>query len=1249
MTSHAYGLQYGDHNTQFNFYGTGTPLAPRVAEYRSQWLSLVPERLQDRETDLARLKESASSSLRGRWTWMEGGPWSGKTALLATFAQHPPLGIEVAAFFVLSRDSSSNSRESFLARMIPQLAIVAGYSHFLIPQDPIDRLDTFRLLIDEAANSCAARSTFLVILVDGIDEDIAAGAPLFVRGTVGSIASTLPEKVSENVHVVVSTRPSPPPPADLPRDHPLLRSDPWLLSPSPFASALREAALADLRSLTPDGKEVAATLAASGGALTVADLAEILGRDSETIRGVLEQRPARSFIPVTKGFTPDLTTFRIGHDQLDETLMHVLSARIAGVSVDDRLAWSRERRVILQPYRERILRWASTWAERGWPASTPQFLTSDSYIVVLAEEGSIRLLVASLASPSRWEMMRRRFGLDDVGIRQLDLAAEMLVSNAAPQTGDTPQELDLPLLALILTALDEISRALRSDARTIADAAIYIGEVGLVRFAVGLLRDPQSLTETLLNAGLAIRATNTEASHEFVMGAVKSAVQIELPAKRGELLIAAAFAMLDAGYTASVIPVLSDARFALGETREPDLAAQLADRLALGFLAAGEVETASACSMSLATNPGVTSVPGIGRSEIRPRHGTVSSFGGETYPTYAAIPQGSYVAKTIELIAHHSSRLMLEEGTPRIVTQVALLTGVGAEAAARALLKDLMDAVAESDQQSRDSSFEDMRWSPPKRERLEFLRASLFQDGLSAPDSAFGLRLLVASAQRELARLSTLLETVTVSGNLDEDLAVDGLMHKWTEINASEPESMARVLEAWRVACDSLPCGRRLDIRRAHLAQALRASGEHAEAVHFAAKIDDHRLRQRCLGVSLTDAARRSVQSGIEAFPPWDHRLWAEYHLLRHQVGWGVRPAVDGLPGGPDLWRHIEEWRNWAENSSSQPLRIARLASIARWQLESGLDAELDMEDVRQGLQEFVTSIPIVSTSPSDLLGQGLERLNHFDLRRGITEHLSGSDDGLLKIIASKSSKLREAMHLGRRVSFRAPSGPMFRRSSPVDAGEIAVHFDRARREPDPLLRYRELTLVAGDACATGSTEIAAPIVAARANAALALASHEQRGALIQMWPQVMWAQLYADALRIARSISDDSLLRQVVMAHLSEGQLGAAMRAADHISSNAERSSALVDIMISTNADDHGFAIRNASSIPHASERVRYLLTLARFSWENGERNWARIELGRAWIEARHPFDGWAELCAYDPEAMVAVLRSIEEVGRVR
>ena len=141
------------------------------------------------------------------------GPWAGKTSLLAeAVAATLPAEVDVVSYFLSRREADADSAR-FLAAVVPQLA-------YLLDEDPpAAELHTFRALWQRAADRAAAAGRHLLLVVDGLDEDLRPpGLP--------SVAALLPTGVGGRVHVLVSSRPYPELPRDLPVGHPLASAQP---------------------------------------------------------------------------------------------------------------------------------------------------------------------------------------------------------------------------------------------------------------------------------------------------------------------------------------------------------------------------------------------------------------------------------------------------------------------------------------------------------------------------------------------------------------------------------------------------------------------------------------------------------------------------------------------------------------------------------------------------------------------------------------------------------------------------------------------------------------------------------------------------------------------------------------------------------------------------------------------------------------------------------------------------------------
>ena len=212
----------------------------------------------------------------GTYAWWQAGPWAGKSALASWFVTHPPAGVDIVSFFITGRLAGQADSDAFLDAMIEQLTALApaGGGPAAVAGA---RVGAWLSLLASAAAQAEERGRRLVVVVDGLDEDDAGATP--ARGRP-SIASLLPRRPPSGVRVIVTSRPDPGLPDDLPAGHPLRTCIPRRLPVSWVAEDLAQRAKQELRDLlTGDqtGIDVVGYIAASGGGLTRSDLAALTG------------------------------------------------------------------------------------------------------------------------------------------------------------------------------------------------------------------------------------------------------------------------------------------------------------------------------------------------------------------------------------------------------------------------------------------------------------------------------------------------------------------------------------------------------------------------------------------------------------------------------------------------------------------------------------------------------------------------------------------------------------------------------------------------------------------------------------------------------------------------------------------------------------------------------------------------------------------------------------------------------------
>ena len=155
-----------------------------------------------RQRDLAKIAAFATGG--EGYLWLIGDAFAGKSALLyEAVTVGLPDEVDVICYF-LSRSAADATSDRFLAAVVPQLA-------YLCEVDPpsADR-DQYHALWERAADRAVQRGRHLLLVVDGLDEDLLPpGWP--------SVSSLLPTLVGAHAHVLVTSRPG----FKLPDGHPM--------------------------------------------------------------------------------------------------------------------------------------------------------------------------------------------------------------------------------------------------------------------------------------------------------------------------------------------------------------------------------------------------------------------------------------------------------------------------------------------------------------------------------------------------------------------------------------------------------------------------------------------------------------------------------------------------------------------------------------------------------------------------------------------------------------------------------------------------------------------------------------------------------------------------------------------------------------------------------------------------------------------------------------------------------------------
>ncbi|WP_395362700.1 hypothetical protein ACHGLA_22265 [Streptomyces sp. YH02] len=508
--------------------------------YREQVRRMAPPELVGRERELTELAEFCRADSGPAYAYWRAEAWAGKTALMACFALDPPQGVRIVSFFVTARLGAQNDVVAYTDVVLEQLAEIAGEGLPALLTPATREAHLFGLYASAAA-ACTARGERLVLLVDGLDED---------RGvTTGADARSIAGLLPHDLRVIVSGRPNPPLPADVPEEHPL--RDPAivrLLAPSPSARAIRVEAERELKRLLDTGGlpyELLALVTAAGGGLTADDLTELTGAVPYRVKDVLRTGPGRTF--ARRG-----EAYLLAHEQLVAGAREMLGERE------------------LARWRSVLHTWADGWRERGWPDGTPDFLLR-GYVPMLRAEGELERLVDSALDAVRHERLQARTGADAVALGEVRAAEAALVAGGdradlvtralrlalhrgelERRSGGVP-----PVLAAGWAAVGEVDRAVglaRSmggvpTVEALCAVAVRILERGEREQAVALAEEAEAATEAFRSGYTYDRAAKTTLLLWCELGAFERAARLlpTIGSARPEALSALVRALSEAG------------------------------------------------------------------------------------------------------------------------------------------------------------------------------------------------------------------------------------------------------------------------------------------------------------------------------------------------------------------------------------------------------------------------------------------------------------------------------------------------------------------------------------------------------------------------------------------------------------------------------------------------------------------------------------------------------------------------------
>jgi tetratricopeptide (TPR) repeat protein len=378
--------------------------------YLAQVRDIAPDLLIGRERELADWDEFCAGT--DLYAWWQAGPWAGKSAMASWFVTHPPVGVDIMSFFITGRLIGQADSSAFLNAMIEQLGSLYP-TNGRPPAVAGAWAGMWWDLLESAAAEAEERARRLVVVVDGLDEDEAGASP---RRGRPSIASLLPRRPPSGVRFIVTSRPDPGLPDDLPSDHPLRTCRPRRLSASPVAKDIELRAKQELRDLLAGDQtaiDLVGYIAGSGGGLTRSDLSALTGAPPHKLDPILRGVSGRSLYtrastdPQNPQMNPATRVYLFAHETLRVTAEEQLG--------DD-----------LASYRGNVHKWIGSYADAGWPDTTPSYAIN-GYLRLLVATSDVMRLSALARDPRRHAFLLGATGSDYAALTEIGIAQSLIV------------------------------------------------------------------------------------------------------------------------------------------------------------------------------------------------------------------------------------------------------------------------------------------------------------------------------------------------------------------------------------------------------------------------------------------------------------------------------------------------------------------------------------------------------------------------------------------------------------------------------------------------------------------------------------------------------------------------------------------------------------------------------------------------------------------------------------------------------
>jgi tetratricopeptide (TPR) repeat protein len=478
-----------------------------------------------RDAELAELVRFCLDPGLSPYAWWQAGAWAGKSALMSTFVLRPPPElagrVRIVSFFITARLAAQDTREAFTDALLGQLADLTGQD---LPPMLTEATREAHLLdlLAQAAAACQDAGRRLVLVVDGLDED---------RGvTTGpdahSIAGLLPAGPSAGMRVIVSGRPNPPVPDDLPGWHPL--RDPAIIRPltdSPDARDIARRAAAELKRLlagTEAEQNLLGLLTAARGGLSGSDLEELTGTPLWDIEEILHTVAGRAFSRRNSNWSPGIRpeTYLLGHEELQAAAARYLGPR--------RLA----------SYRERLHSWADAYRAKGWPPGTPEYLLTGYYRLLVTLDDLPRMIVCA-GDTGRHDRMLDLTGGDAAAL------AEVRTAQGRIAVQDVP---DLRCALYLAYHRNQLTDRNANIPASLPAVWVMLGQVAHAEALATSIADPRLQAEALAGMARALARTGQHQQAAAVAQQAETATRsITFYGAQARALVAAAGALARTG------------------------------------------------------------------------------------------------------------------------------------------------------------------------------------------------------------------------------------------------------------------------------------------------------------------------------------------------------------------------------------------------------------------------------------------------------------------------------------------------------------------------------------------------------------------------------------------------------------------------------------------------------------------------------------------------------------------------------